>query len=37
MSTGYQIKDQQALHYLTIQVVDWIDAVNYRLEMENVF
>ena len=25
MSTGYQIKDQQALHYLTIQVVDWID------------
>jgi REP element-mobilizing transposase RayT len=25
MSTGYQIKDQQALHYITIQVVDWID------------
>ena len=25
MSTGYQIKDQQALHYLTIQVVDWLD------------
>ena len=24
MSTGYHI-DQQALHYLTIQVVDWID------------
>jgi len=25
MSTGYQIKDQEALHYLTMQVVDWID------------
>jgi REP element-mobilizing transposase RayT len=25
MSTGYQIKDQRALYYLTIQVVDWID------------
>ncbi len=25
MSTGYQIQDQTALHYLTIQVVDWID------------
>ena len=25
MSTGYQIKDQTALYYLTIQVVDWID------------
>jgi REP element-mobilizing transposase RayT len=25
MSTGYQIRDQAALHYLTIQVVDWID------------
>jgi hypothetical protein len=25
MSTGYQIKDQQALHYLTMQIVDWID------------
>jgi REP element-mobilizing transposase RayT len=25
MSTGYQIQDQSALHYLTIQVVDWID------------
>ncbi len=25
MSTGYQIKDQSALHYMTIQVVDWID------------
>ena len=25
MSTGYQIKEQEALHYLTLQVVDWID------------
>lgn len=25
MSTGYQIRDQSALHYLTIQIVDWID------------
>ena len=25
MSTGYQIRDQLALHYLNIQVVDWID------------
>ena len=25
MSTGYQIKDQSALHYITLQVVYWID------------
>ncbi len=25
MSTGYQIKDQSALYFLTFQVVDWID------------
>jgi REP element-mobilizing transposase RayT len=25
MSTGYQIKDQSALYYLTIQVINWID------------
>jgi REP element-mobilizing transposase RayT len=25
MSTGYQIKEQEALHYLTIQIVKWID------------
>lgn len=25
MSTGYQIKDQEGLHFLTFQVVDWID------------
>lgn len=25
MTTGYQIKDQEGLYYLTFQVVDWID------------
>jgi REP element-mobilizing transposase RayT len=25
MSTGYQIKDQYALYFLTFQVVDWVD------------
>ena len=25
MSTGYQIKGQQGLYYLTFQVIDWID------------
>lgn len=25
MSTGYQIKDQEGLHYLTFQIVDWVD------------
>ena len=25
MPTGYQIKDQNAPHYLTLQVVEWID------------
>jgi REP element-mobilizing transposase RayT len=25
MSTGYQIKDQEGLYYLTFQVVDWVD------------
>jgi len=25
MSTGFQIKDQSALHYITLQVVYWID------------
>lgn len=25
MSTGYQIKDQGELYYLTFQVVDWVD------------
>lgn len=25
MSTGYQIKDQEGLYYLTFQVVNWVD------------
>ena len=25
MSTGYQIKDQEGLYYLTFQVINWID------------
>ena len=25
MTTGYQIKDQEGLYYLTFQIVDWID------------
>jgi len=25
MTTGYQIKDQEGLHYLTFQIVDWVD------------
>ena len=25
MSTGYQIRDQQGLYYLTFQIVDWVD------------
>lgn len=25
MSTGYQIKDQEAIHFVTFQVVEWID------------
>lgn len=25
MTTGYQIKDQESLYYLTFQVVDWMD------------
>ncbi|MCT4646131.1 MAG: hypothetical protein N4A74_14185 [Carboxylicivirga sp.] len=25
MTTGYQIKEQDALCYLTLQIVDWVD------------
>ena len=31
MSTGYQIKDQEALHYLTLQIVDWIDLFSRKV------
>ncbi len=25
MSTGYQIKEQNKLHFVTLQVVEWVD------------
>ena len=25
MSTGYQIKEQDKLHFVTLQVVEWVD------------
>jgi REP element-mobilizing transposase RayT len=31
MSTGYQIKDQYGLHYLTFQVVDWVDLFTRKI------
>jgi REP element-mobilizing transposase RayT len=31
MSTGYQIKDQSALYYLTLQVVDWVDVFTRQI------
>jgi REP element-mobilizing transposase RayT len=31
MSTGYQIKDQEALHFLTFQVVDWVDIFTRKI------
>ena len=31
MTTGYQINEQTALHYLTFQVVDWIDIFSRRV------
>jgi len=31
MSTGYQIEDQSALYYLTLQVVDWIDVFTRQI------
>ena len=31
MSTGYQIKDQNALHFLTFQIVDWIDVFTRKI------
>lgn len=31
MSTGYQIKDQTALYYLTLQIVDWIDVFTRQI------
>jgi len=31
MSTGYQIKDQIALHFLTFQIVDWVDIFTRKI------
>ena len=31
MTTGYQIKDQDALHFLTFHVVDWIDIFTRKI------
>jgi len=31
MSTGYQIKDQEALYFLTFQIVDWIDIFTRKI------
>ena len=36
MSTGYQIKDQSALHFITIQVVRWIDVFT-RKKYRDIF
>jgi REP element-mobilizing transposase RayT len=31
MTTGYQIKDQEGLHFLTFQIVDWIDIFTRKI------
>lgn len=31
MPTGYQIKNQEGCHYLTLQVVDWIDVFSRKI------
>ena len=31
MTTGYQIKDQEGAHYLTLQVVGWIDIFSRKV------
>ena len=31
MSTGYQIKDQYSLHYLTFQIVGWVDLFTRKI------
>ena len=37
MTTGYQIKEQTGLHYLTFQVVDWIDVFTRQIYSEILF
>ncbi|TLX72121.1 transposase [Labilibacter sediminis] len=40
MSTGYQIKEQDGVYYLTLQIVEWVDLfsrINYRdIVIENL-
>lgn len=31
MTTGYQIKDQEGLHFLTFQIVDWVDVFTRKI------
>jgi REP element-mobilizing transposase RayT len=31
MTTGYQIKDQEALYFLTFQIVDWVDVFTRKI------
>ena len=31
MSTGYKILDQNALFYLTFQIVDWVDIFTRKI------
>ncbi len=31
MTTGYQIKDQDGLYFLTFQIVDWIDLFTRKI------
>ena len=36
MSHGYQIKDQEALYYMTFQVVSWVDVFT-RVAYKDIF
>jgi hypothetical protein len=31
MSTGYQIKEQDKLYFITLQVVEWVDIFSRQL------
>ncbi|MDA3952428.1 MAG: transposase [Bacteroidales bacterium] len=31
MSQGYQIKDQSAAHYVTLQIVQWVDIFSRKI------
>jgi len=36
MSTGYQIQEQDKLHYITMQIVYWIDIFTRKRYRDNV-